>query len=274
MKTLFTLTEYNLRAIRKPLFWTLLLMGPVEFVVMVAGMLMRRGPLYALPSTFYLDGMFITAACMIAAAVLNFFAANQQSGRSKGIYTLMTLPARRSWLFFSTVLSGFIAVFLVIFAQAVWYLLLHLPMCWANQVFSDSYLHSLVEAGRLPQLPGYSSFVHNGLFLSMMRAKALRLLMPLNLTGLVYLLVTVLCPIACLQATLYRRGGMKVLHILLFCYSIFATLLGLVAGISDYISLVNGQSHSMMLFYCLHQLVLTTLVSFSACYGLTRSKNL
>lgn len=270
MKPILLLTEYHLRAIRRPLLWLLLCMGPVQF----AGMLLGEGPYYVLPCVFYRFGMFITALCMILAAALSFWSAAQQNGHSKGIYTLMTLPIKRQTLFFAAVISSVIAVWLVIFAQALWFLLLHLPMSWANQLFSDSTLTALVETGKLARLPDHSSFQHNGLFLSMMRTPVMRVLMPLNLTGFVYLFLSILCPITGLQAILCRRGGMRGLHILLFCYSALASLFGLGVAIVDFVGLMSGELLHFLLGYCLHQLVLTLGIGWSACYGLAHSKNI
>lgn len=274
MKSLLTLTEYNLRAIKKPLIWMLLLMGPAELALTAAALFIRKGPLYAQPSIFYQDGMFITALCMIGAAVMNFAAVNRQSGRSKGIYTLMTLPMQRKNIYWSAVLSGVIAVWLVIAAQALWYIILYAPMCWMSDAYANHVLTQLVAANRFPQMPGYTAFMNNGLYLNIMRSGVLRFLMPTSLLGLCYLGLVVVCPTCCLQAILCRRGGAKALHIGLFCYSVVTTLIAIAAGAQSNPGLYDGYNGTQLALIMAHQLVLTLAVSLSACYGLKHSKNL
>lgn len=277
MKNLFTLTEYNLRAIKKPLVWMLALMGPAQFGIMLGGAALLGGALYAPPSALFYYGMVVPAACMVAAAALNFLAVARQNGRAKAIYTLMTLPTSRSHIYLAGVLSGAVAVWAVMAAQALWYMLLYAPTALANNALSDWIIQQRVSAGLLSAAPtGLDGRIDNGLFLSMLRAPAMRLLFPTSARGLVAMAVTVVCPVACLQAVLCRRGAPRILHIALFLASTLVALAYLGITFLLFGQTINAASavHTIWLGCLALQLALGGIACVSALYGVQRAKNL
>ena len=271
MKHILTLTEYNLRSIRRPLLWMLLLMGPAQLLLSLLPTILNGGGSYEPPYMLFRYGMFVPAGCMIAAALLNFFSVLRQNGRSKAIYTLMTLPGSRSQIFFSQVLSGVIAVLAVVAAQALWYMLLYLPTGLLNNFLTDRYMYK-IAGGQVAGLPDRTSlFLHNGLFLSMMRARAMRILMPTSLRGILSLLLCILCPTVCLLAIPCRRGLFRVLMCVLFAASVFITLMTLLFCYMYIGSTTPTYVHNNLLATLV---VLAAVSGINALYGLDRAKNL
>lgn len=274
MKKLFLLTEYQLRAIKKPLLWMLVLMGPAELAVMLLVSAKTRSKVYAPPQLLFKFAMFIPAICMILAVMINFWNFARQNGRSKGIYTLMTLPVRRSQLYWSGVLSGVIAVWTVMAAQAIWYLLLYAPTAWLNDLLSHQILSETLNPSQMGLINQYSSFVDNGLFLAMMRAPAMRILFPMSFGTAVVMLVSMICPVACVQGILCRRGVARIIQLALFAVS---GLLTLWAMGMEFLSL--GQAYANGLEWLkntmIHwQLIVTVVSVCNALYGITTSKNI
>ena len=273
MKYLLTLTEYNLRAIRKPMLWLLVLMGPAEAAVMLLGAQLWQGNLYAPFYTLFYFGMVITALCMITAAVLNFSVLLRQNGRSKAVYTMMTLPCRRSDLFWSGVISGALSVLAVMAAQALWYMILYLPVSYANNAISAGLIKSIAETGiSLPA--GLDSLsAKNGLFLSMLRSPVMRLLFPMSGSGLLIMGTSILCPVICLQSIACRRGFARVLHMVLFGICAFFMLIGLLYAFqSMFPGYVYGSA--ALNAFLPAQVVPAVICAVSALYGLAKAKNL
>ncbi len=277
MKSFLTLLEYDLRAIKKPLFWLVVLMGPMQFVIMLLYASNLGSTPYVQPYTLFSSGMFVPALSMVAAAFINFSTTVHQNGRSKAIYTLMTLPSSRSLIFWASVASGVIAIWTVVAVQGLWYMLLYAPTAWANDLISSSlcqYTAAHSPGYTVPQ--GFSSFVHNGLLLSMLRAESMRTLFPMSLMGILVLLVSVVCPVICLQSILCRRGPLKVLHGTLFAGCALVTLFTMATMALDSAFPYRGEEYSWGIFSVLMaiQLVLAVICAVSALRGLKRSKNL
>lgn len=98
---------------------------------------------------------------------LNYF-------RSKSIYTLMTLPIDRSFIYFSKLVVVGIYFLMIIAAQLlsfiIGYLLFHIPL---------SYEYTLVYA-EIPYVELTKCYATNGLFLTLVRSSFLRLAIPFS----------------------------------------------------------------------------------------------
>lgn len=256
MKDTLKLTEYRLRAMRRPLLAILLLMGPAEFLVMLFDMHWLRNAPNATLDFYFSTARWVLLLCMVAAILANFMATIRENGRSHFITTLMLLPTKRSALYLSGVLSGLFAVWAVIAAQAIWFLLLYAPVGWCSN------LQSQASAG--------SAFLTNGLFLSMVRVPEMQIILPRTLSGFVFLLGMLLAPIASLQAVAYCKG-------------IVSVICSLLAGCNTVISLMM-QHDAIERVWVLHpvkmkllffgQVLIAFLVMVWAIYNLNHSKNL
>lgn len=273
MKYFLALTEYNLHAIRKPLLWILALMGPVEFLLLA--LISWMHPDFIMYQPFYIALQYplvICPLCMIAAAFINYSTTLRQNGKAKSIYTMMTLPCRRSLVFWSQVVSGIIAIAAVMAAQALWYILLYTPSCWMVNLFSDRYLHSLTMPGEI--LPAYTAFIKNGLFLSMIRSGFMRLIFPTGLLGFVSILAAMICPVICLQSISCRRSGWRIAHILAFIVC-GLLVLALMAFNFKMQFLPNDRLIAQVQLLLIGgQLALAAFAAASGLYGLCKSKNL
>lgn len=276
MKHFLTLTEYSLHSIRRPLFWMLVLMGPLEFIFMCV--FTALNPNIVLYQPFYVvfhSAMFVPPICMILAAFLNFFMTLRQNSKSKAIYTLMTLPCRRSSIFWSQVASGAIAIVCVMAAQAIWYLVLYAPTCWIVNLCSTHYMQNLLAFSEEAFVPVYNSFVNNGLFLSAVRSVFMRLIFPTGLMGVANILVSIVCPTICLQSILCRRSGWRIAHIGAF---LACGILVLLLMANSYSTQFTTNFNSDFVFYSsllnAIQLILAAFCAVSGLYGLKKSKNL
>lgn len=282
MKHFLTLTEYHLHSIRKPLLWMLALMGPLEFIFICVFMWMNPNtflyqPFYVL---FHI-AMIIPPICMITAAFLNFSTALRQNSKAKSIYTLMTLPCPRSTIFWSQVGSGILAIGSVMAAQALWYLILYAPTSWVVNLVSDHFMQRVISQTTEAFVPVYSSFVNNGLFLSMIRSVFMRLIYPTSLQGIVTILVSMVCPVICLQSILCRRSGWRAAHI---CAFIACGICVLLLMANSYTSQFTAYSRYYTTIYghliegywplIAGQLILAAFAAASGLYGLKKSKNL
>lgn len=280
MRDLLTLTEYQLRAIRKPLLFLLLTMGPLQF-------LCAAGQLWWIPST--LDVGYVTpdqlatgglillipAAFVAAAALVNFLVTARQNGRSKSIYTLMTLPVRRWKLYAAGVLSGLIAVCAVIAAEALWYLLLYAPLCAVSGAVERHWsgiAQTAFDGPGLPHWEAASPFLQNGLFLSMVRAAWMRLLLPLSPGKALLLAAHLFAGISCLQAIPTRQGAARVLHGALLAGSVVLCLYALGTQLLVLLGLVSRQLNELPVAAV--QLGLGLAAWLSAVQSLARAKNL
>lgn len=274
MKNIAMLAEFQLHAIKKPLIWMIVLMGPAEFALMMLGLVHDRGPLFGGQHILFGWAIPILALCMVLAAVLNFSVTLRQNGRSRFIYTLMTLPVKRDQLYTSGVISGALAVWSVMAAQAAWFLVLYFPTGWAVNIFSRYYIKIRVNAGALPAVPDYTAMGPGGLFVSMTHSPIMRMLLPMSLLGLLIILVSVIGPVACLQAIAYRRGGFKIAHIFLFGASTLLMLITLGSSYERQMSWNSMHSNLLLCAALLVQLVFAVIAAVSAWHGLKTAKNL
>ncbi len=274
MKNIAMLADFQLHVIKKPMLWMLALMGPAEFALMMLGLVHDRGPLFGAPHILFGWAIPVTALCMVLAAVLNFTVTLRQNGRARFIYTLMTLPIKREQIYFSGVVSGAVAVWSVIAAQAAWFLVLYAPVGFAVNFFSRYYLKIRVNAGALPAVPDYTAMGPGGLFTSMIHSPVMRLLLPMSVLGFAVILVSVVGPVACLQAIVCRRGTAKIAHMFLFGASVLLMLLTLSKAYIMQISIVFSMDYGRMWLLVLVQLVLAGAAALSARYGLKTAKNL
>lgn len=289
MRDLFSLTEYQLRAIRKPLCWMLAIMGPLQFLWAAASLYWTSststGEGYVTPELLMTGtaGMLIPAAFIVAAALVNFSVTVKQNGRSKSIYTLMTLPVKRWKVYASGVLSGVIAVYAVMAAEAIWTMLLYLPLCavsgWMERMAVTSSMAA--AAARMDEvLPGLldwqaaSPYLKNGLFLSMVRAGWMRLLMPLKPLKALLLAAHIFAGVSCLHATMMRRGLMQLLHGILLACSVLLCLWALTKQLLIFMGLDHIDWLSMEPAILAIQLALGALAWLSAVKSLARAENL
>lgn len=277
MKSFLTLLEHDLRAIKKPLFWLVVVMGPAQFAVTLLYAFTQRSSPYLPPYSLLSVGMVVPALCMLAAAFLNFSTMVRQNGRSKAIYTLMTLPSSRSLVYWASVASGIIAIWVVVAAQAIWYMLLYAPTAWANDLISAAYCADQATYNMgyiIPQ--GFSSFTRNGMVLGMLRTESMRTLFPMSLMGTLLMLCSMTCPVICLQSILCRRGILRITHSVLFAFCGIATLFAMATSALDgaFPYLGDQYAWNFFSFFMVIQVLLATICAISALRGLKRSKNL
>lgn len=272
MKNTLLLTEYNLRAIRKPLTWMFVLMGPLEYCVMMAYLIVMKGPLFHPPHRFFMAGMLVPAICILIGAVLNFYIALRQSGRSKAIYTLLTLPGNRAQVYLSSVLSGLVTVWLTAAVQALWYMILYVPVARTIDWYSARFLTEKVEQGLLSVVPNYSSCVENGFFLHLMRSPAMRMLFPMSSVGFVIMLMAEISTIACLQAITFTRGVLRVLTTICFAFCVVGTMASLLNTVEFIFIPMLSCSISTGMWLIAAQLCSAVISIICAVYSLKHSK--
>lgn len=226
MKNVLTLTEYQLRCIRKPLFALLLLMGPIEFATMLFllhNSCFTGSTFYTFPPmmVFFRKITFMIPLFLLAAVLLNASISMRSDGRSQFIRSLMTLPVKRSALFISSVISGLLCVWSAIAAQAVWFILMYKPFNW----FSDSFTTDMMRSW-YPDLSvqATTSFLHNGLFLNMMRSAPMQILFSRNIYGFMILLLCILAVVVSIQAITCHTGFCRILQIALTCATLWHVL--------------------------------------------------
>lgn len=288
MRDLLSLTEYQLRAIRKPLCWMLLAMGPLQFLWVSAFMFWAPGDFgigYATPELLMAGtmGMLIPAVFIVAAALVNFSVTAKQNGRSKSIYTLMTLPVQRWKVYAAGVLGGVVAVYAVIAAEALWTMLLYLPMCAVSGSIERMAITSSMAAAaaRMDEvLPGLldwqaaSPFLHNGLFLSMVRAGWMRLLMPLKPLKALLLAAHIFAGVSCLHAMMMRRGLVRLLHGAALACSVVVCLFALTKQLLVFFNLEYNNLTAMEPYILAIQLALGAIAWLSAVKSLAKAENL
>lgn len=236
MRNVLTLAEYQLRAIRRPLAVLLAAVGPIQFLLAFAllatgfspGLLSEGFSTPELLTTYSLS-FLVPAGFIAAAALLNFWVTARQNGRSRSIYTLMTLPGPRGAVFAAGVLSGLLAIGAVIAATALWNMLLYAPLCALGRAMA--FARDSEAAARLAGLGGTlqswqaaTPFLHNGLFLSMVRSGWMRLLLPLAPLSALLFAAHLLAMVSCLQALCMRRGLMRLAHGILLAASVLLCL--------------------------------------------------
>lgn len=115
------------------------------------------------PVVFYICFVLILACCVYS-VISDYYG-------SKSIYTLMSIPGSRPYIFLSKTISGFIYLIMLATSQIISIFLSYL-------LFSTSY--TVIEAN------GLISYVRpvNGLFLAFVRSDFLRLLFPMSSEGI------------------------------------------------------------------------------------------
>lgn len=283
MRDLLTLTEYQLRAIRKPLLVLLIAMGPLQFVSAAAYLWFFPGAVgdgYGTPEQLITESlaMLIPAVLIAAAALLNLGVTVRQNGRSKSIYTLMTLPVRRWKVYAAGVLSGLVAVCAVIAAEALWFLLLYAPLGAVSGAAEQAPLRAAeAQLGALGERSlldweGASPFLRNGLVLSMLRAGWMRLLLPLSPIKVLLLAAHLFAVVSCLQALPTRRGLGLALHGVMLAGSVLVCLYALGAQLLCLLGLGSYQLNEPLLLAI--QLLLGLAAWCSAARSLARADNL
>ncbi len=284
MRNVLTLAEYQLRAIRRPLAFLLLAVGPLQLLLVLALLAVQFSPGrlnegYSTPellTTFSLS-FLAPAACITAAALLNFAVTARQNGRSKSIYTLMTLPGPRGAVFAAGVLSGLLAICAVIAATALWNMLLYTPLCALDRFAvlawdSKTAARFSVLGSTLQSWQAATPFLHNGLFLSMARAGWMRLLLPLTPLATLLFAAHLLAMVSCLQAMCMRQGLMRLAHGILLAVSVLLCLNALFRQLMLFSFGPVRQPNELLLL--LVQLALAAAAWASALRSLARAENL
>jgi len=110
----------------------------------------------------------VSFAVLIVLCIYNVYSNYMES---KSIYTLLTLPQKREYLYFAK-LAAFTLCFFALFAAQI------ISVClgyWINTCY--------LAGKQIPE--GISLPIHNGLFLAFVRSDFLRLLLPLGLKSIV-----------------------------------------------------------------------------------------
>ena len=272
MKNTLLLTEYNLRAIRRPLIWMFVLMGPVQYGVMLAYLIKMKGPLFQPPHRLFMAGMSVPMVCILIGIMLNFSIAMRQNGRSKAIYTLLTLPGKRFQVYFSSVCSGLVTVWLIAAVQALWYILLYVPMAHTIDWYSVHILAEKVEKELISAIPAYSSFVENGFFLHLLRSPAMRMLFPMSVEGLAVMLVSEISVVTSLHSIAFTRGGLRVISAICAIVCAISTAVVLLETVE--FLFIPILQHSILWYVCriAVQLCPAGLAAICAGYSLKHSK--
>lgn len=280
MRNVLTLAEYQLRAIRRPLVFLLAAVGPLQFLAAFALLTFTFSPGrltkgYATPDilTGASLSFLVPAGFIAAAALLNVWVTARQNGRSKGIYTLMTLPGPRSAVFAAGVLSGLAAVCAVIAATALWQMLLYAPLCALDRfVVLARGSEAAARLGvSLQSWQAASPFLHGGLFLSMVRSGWMRLLLPLKPVSALLLFSHLLAMVSSLQAVFMRQGLMRLAHGILLAASVLLCLRTMFFQLMLSMGIARQLHEPLVL---LAQLTITALAWTSALRSLARAENL
>lgn len=198
MKT-WKLANFYLRNIAKPLGLICLLLGPVQFLLIL---LVSRMHYAARQGIFpRLEDLYLYCYCVLpllaalaAGPLLVFGFCRQQYGRTKGIYTLLSLPGGSAPLFWGQLAAALSSIYCVIAAQLVWYAAMYQPVLLTVRYWQTVFgSHAPAHAG-------------DGLFLAFTRNIFLRLIAPLAPINMVSLLLILFGLTACLLALAGQRG--------------------------------------------------------------------
>lgn len=162
MQDFLKLTEWRLRLMRKPLLWMAALMGPAEFLAILADLFLFSQRFYAPLSVYFFVAAIVLIFCMAAAVLLSFFSVSQQNHHTNFTHALMLLPIRRSMLYWSGAASGLLSVWFLAAAQVIWYLVLYLPVNFCSNLCSVHTAQRMLANGLLAKMPVGSAFWANG----------------------------------------------------------------------------------------------------------------
>ena len=275
MQDFLKLTEWRLRLMRKPLLWVVLLMGPAEFLAILADMFLFSERFYAPLSVYFFAAAVVLVFCMVAAVLLSFFSVFKQNHHTNFTHSLMLLPVQRSTLYWSGVASGLLSVWFIAAAQVVWYLVLYVPVNFCSNFYTVHTAQNMLSNSLLTEMPVGSAFLANGLWNTMMHTPAMQMLFPRNLPTLLLVLVLIAAPVCCLHAISCHRGPSRTASTVLLVVS---ALLSLVGSRLLYLSVTNlyhpwGDVVHLRNILIL-QLVLIAAVSWWGIHSLNRSENL
>lgn len=165
MGSLLALADWHLRGIGRPLALLCAAMGPAELGLIALYLAHYKAQYMQLHQLFQRSGAcYVLPAALVLALLLDLAAGRADYSRPRAIYTLMTLPVPRAWLYFSRVISGVLAVGCVAAAQALWYLLLYAPVTALSGLAGEPAAHA--------------AFMTGGLWLNQMRSTCMALLLP------------------------------------------------------------------------------------------------
>ncbi|MGI6175882.1 MAG: hypothetical protein ACOYJC_06955 [Christensenellales bacterium] len=179
MRKNFILISHVFKSTAKPLFIVAAAMMVVEFMCMlVAALFVQSTSFLPYERIFEMSGApYFFAAAFVAALFLMGKSMADHFGRSKGIYTLLSLPQKRTSIYYSHVLAGMLSLAVIVTAQLLVVVLAYLPIMGiaGNNAPQYSGIQGFDEL-----FPYYAPFMNNGLFLAFARSKLLRMLMPLH----------------------------------------------------------------------------------------------
>jgi len=155
------------------------------------------------PIVFYICFTMILASC-IYSVLSNYIG-------SKSIYTLMTLPQNRSYIYLSKLFTGITSILMLIAAQFI-------SIFCGYALFSTSigtYEDSVLKLEKPV----------NALFLAFIRSDFLRMLFPLNIESLIYtatIFISIICSIYYviygIQARKYIYVGLALINVILIIF--------------------------------------------------------
>ena len=275
MQDFLKLTEWRLRLMRKPLLWMVILMGPAEFLAILADMFLFSERLYAPLSVYFFVAAVVLIFCMAAAVLLSFFSVSMQDHHTHFTHALMLLPIRRGALYWSGAASGLLSVWLIAAAQVLWYLVLYIPVNFCSNLYTVHTAQHMLANGLLSEAPVGSAFLANGLWNNMIHTPAMQMLFPRSLPALILVFVLIAAPVCCLHAVSCHRGPCRVVSLVLFAISLLLSLAGFRLFYVEVTNLFFAWGNRTNLRNILIlQLLLIAAVSWWGIHSLNRSENL
>ena len=255
MKTIYRLAAWNLRVTIKPLLLVWGLMAAGEFVALIAPATSNKGSL--MNFSFYNFTLPIFVFSYIAAVFISVYpACSAAFGRSKSIYTLMTLPMPRRNILFANIVSGLLTAFGTITVQVALHFVFYYPvMKLAEASRPDAYLQCPV-------------FIENGLFLSFMRNELLQVIFPRSLFSLLAFLTVIICTTVLLHCVPMHSGLWRVVSLVLLAGS------GILGGIVLMMQYLNRGSSTTVVALSAPLAAAAVLSLWWALRSLKKAKNL
>ncbi|MEG2697300.1 MAG: hypothetical protein RR951_00095 [Ruthenibacterium sp.] len=197
MRTWYRLTAWNWYIVRKP--W--LLVCAVMSVAQTAALLLSAGGKKGagIPcDSLWIESFacFIFAAGYLAVMAVTLRPVLQAQGKSRGAYTLQTLPAKRG----TVLLSQIACTALALCGTIAWQLVLVLVLYWPVTAVSNAAAAKFLLQYTVPHADMQLSFVRNMM---------VRLLLPTTAFGALLLLLLIVAPSVLLVCAFFHRGAAR-----------------------------------------------------------------
>ena len=184
MKKLLYLTNFEFRRIAGKLAIIILSMVIIEtvmFYITISNIVNQYQRFEALITRAGYPIMFY--CFLLSVLVLVAFSFNQNFSSGKSIYTLLMLPSKRSYIFWSKFLSAIACTFTLTAAQII--------NIFITYDVYEAYLKEIPKmynSMNIKEIP----MVHNGLFLAFIRSDFLRVIFPIDLLSFIVSLISLL----------------------------------------------------------------------------------